>query len=148
MTAEEIEKDVLKRIQTAFEKAAYEISYEIESHYEQYIDAFYDSYTPFVYDRHFNLYKASTGGKDISSEIKYSNNLKNSWFEAGIRVSPSLIGDPYKDPSDYVFDRSYFYGIHGTIKTGGVMVVPPERLMDMWFEGFKANIGSYIKKYF
>lgn len=148
MTAEEIKEDILNKIKDKLLKAAYDISFEIENNYETCIDAFYCSYTPIFYDRGYNLYNASSASNNISNEIICEVNHNTAWFQAGIRVSSSRIGDPYNDPADYVFERSYYYGIHGTIKTGGLMVVSPERLMDLWFDSFKNNIGSYIKKYF
>lgn len=148
MTADEIKEDVLNKIKAKIAEAAYDISSEIEGQYESCIDAFYRSYTPMIYDRNYNLYNASSGSKDTSTEIEIGTSNNIMWFQAGIRVQSSRLGEPYKDPADYVFHRSYYYGIHGTIKTGGLMVVPPERLMDLWFEGFKRNLGNYMKKYF
>lgn len=148
MTAEEIANDVKKRIAEIFEKAAYDISFEIEGQYESCIDAFYNSYSPRSYNRGHNLYKGSSCRDNIMNEYKCEINDDISWFQAGIRILPSTLGNPYHDPQEYVFNRSYMWGIHGTIGTGGIMIVPPERLMSLWFEGFKANLGSYMKRYF
>ena len=144
MTAEEIESKVREKVRLATKDAAYEIAFEIESAYESAIDAFYASYTPRYYDRNYYTYTGSDSCNDISKNIEWDDE----GFKTGIRVSSKFVNGGYKDPVDYVFNRSYYYGIHGTIKTGGVMTVPPERLMQMSFEGIKADLKTYIDKSF
>ena len=152
MNANKIKSDVRKKLDKALEEIAYEITFDIEAAYESAIDAFYSSYTPRVYERNYYLYTGSdscnniAGGDNIKREkrIKKKGN-KTTGFEAGIHVSGDFVQGSYKDPVPYVFERSYYYGIHGTIGTGGVMPVPPERLMQMSFEGIKNNLGSYMK---
>ena len=148
MTAEEIEAKVREKVRLAMKDAAYEVSFEIESAYESAIDAFYNSYTPRSYYRNYYTYTGSDSCNNYSKNIEWNDEE----FKAGIKVSGDFVKGSYKDPTDYVFNRSYFYGIHGTIRTGGVMVVPPERLMQMSFDGIKENLGTYVnkslKKYF
>ena len=152
MDAKRIERDMRKRVENALGKIAYDIAFDIEAAYESAIDAFYNSYTPRYYDRNYYTYTASDSYDNISSNLNFMKEKrvkkkghKTIGFESGIRVSSEFMQGSYKDPTDYVFNRTYHYGIHGTIKTGGVMIVPPERLMQMSFEGIKANLGSYMK---
>lgn len=158
MNANKITSDVRKRVEKALENIAYDISFDIEAAYESAIDAFYSSYTPRIYDRNYYLYTGSDSYNSIAGNFNFERQKrikkkghKIIGFEAGIRVSGDFVKGSYKDPTTYVFERSYYYGIHGTIATGGVMPVPSERLMQMSFEGIKANLGSYMKnigKYF
>lgn len=143
MTAEEIRETVKAKVEAALKEAAYEISFEIQAAYDSAIDAFYNSYAPHVYNRNYYTYTGSDSCNDYSRHVKPIDG----GIQAGIKVSGDYVDGAYKDPVGYVFNRTYHYGIHGTIRTGGVMTVPPERLMQMSFEGIKANLGKYVDKY-
>ena len=152
MDANKIQSIVRAKVDKALEEIAYDIAFDIESAYESAIDAFYSSYTPRIYDRNYYLYTGSDSYDNISGNFNFEKQKrvkrkghKTIGFEAGIHVSGDFVQGSYKDPVPYVFERSYYYGIHGTIATGGVMPVPPERLMQMSFEGIKANLGAYMK---
>lgn len=144
MTAEEIDKVIDETIKKVMNEAAYELAFEIESAYESAIDAFYRSYTPRFYDRNYYTYTGSDSYDNYSKHIQ----ITDKYFITGITVSSEHVQGTYKDPTDYVFERSYYSGIHGTIATGGIMVVPPERLMQMSFEGIIENLDYYFSKYF
>lgn len=153
MTAEEIERAVKIKVEQALKNAAYDITEDLEKAYENAVDAFYNSYYPRRYHRDYNTYLAS----DMWEDHNYENNFE--WeksgsnvmgFKTGIKVSSnyitSSVGKPYYDPTDYVFERTYYYGIHGT-EAIGRMPVSPERIMQLSYEGIKADLGKYIGKY-
>ena len=110
-------KDMEKNVNYAIVNAANEISFQIESAFENAISLFYSNYDPIVYNRTYSTFLASSGYEDpFSSENVYlSGNL---WF-AGITVGdPNIPGDPYRASKDWVFDRTFNKGIHGiNIKT-------------------------------
>lgn len=154
MTAKEIENDVKIKIEKALKNAARDITSDLEKAYESAVDAFYASYSPVYYHRDYNTYLASDTWNDYDCEKNLQWEKSNGniiGFKTGIKVSSNYItgsaGSPYKDPTDYVFERTYYYGIHGTIKTGGIMLMPPERLMQLSYEGIKKNLGKYVNKY-
>lgn len=150
MTAEEISKDIENRIEKALREAMHEVTFEIERAYENAIDAFYRHYSPIAYNRTYETYSASSYHKEgYKSHVKeIVKHGKIVGFTGGIIVdSENMSNDIYHDPTDYVFNRTYFYGIHGTIRTGGVMSMPPERIMQMSFEGITENLNRYVNKY-
>ena len=147
MTAKEIEADIVNKIVAAMHDAAYDIAFDIESAYESAIDAFYASYTPRVYSRSYSTYEGSDSHNNYKNHIKVNRNGNIVEATTGIKVSSEYVNASYKDPTEYVFERTYYSGIHGTIATGGIMVVPPERLMSLSFEGIKSNLDTYVRKY-
>lgn len=148
MTAEEIGNDFENKIEEALREAMYEVTFDLERAYENSIDAFYKHYIPRYYDRNYETYYASNAYEKYESHVKeIRKGGKITGFTGGIIVdSSNMNGSIYHDPTDYVFNRTYNYGIHGTIKTGGMMIVPPERLMQMSYEGIIENLGKYVNK--
>lgn len=144
MTAEEIEKKIRERLPSLMEMAAYDAAFEIEGAYEKSIDKFYEYQTKGTYNRGYNLYLGSNIHDNISKGYLLSNDGLS--FRAGITVSSVGLGEPYSDPADYVFEGAYSRGIHGTTETGGVGVAP-KNIMNEWFEGFKNNLDSFMRKY-
>ena len=151
MNAKEIESDMKEKVKLCLSDAAYEISFEIEKAYESAIDAFYASYTPRLYDRSYSTYEGSDSHSNYKKHIPETKDMKEIGniieATAGIKVSSEYVNAPYKDPIDYVFERTYLRGIHGTIGTGGIMGVPPEKIMSVAFEEIKSNLGFYVNKY-
>ena len=147
MTAKEIEDNIIKKVAESLSDAAYEISFDIESAYESAIDAFYASYTPRVYNRSYSTYEGSDSHSNYKKHIEPKRVGNVIETEAGIKVSSEFINAPYKDPVGYVFERTYFSGIHGTTGTGGIMSVSPERIMALSFDEIKNKLGTYVKKH-
>ena len=143
---DKIRNDVRKRVELALKDAAYEIAFEIESAYEKSVKGFYDSYIPNSYIRNYYTYTGSDSYDDTSKNIKESQSGNLTIYETGIKVSGDYVQGGYKDPTPYVFNRSYFEGIHGTVETGGVMTIPPDTTMQMYFKGIKGNLGKYVNK--
>lgn len=137
--------DIRKKVELALKDAAYEIAFEIESAYEISVDGFYNSYTPKSYIRNYYTYTGSDSYNNISKNIKESQSGDLTIYEMGIKVSGDYVQGEYKDPTPYVFNRSYFEGIHGT-RSIGVMEIPPDTTMQMYFKGIKGNLGEYVNK--
>lgn len=148
-------EDITTKYNKAVKEFAEEVLYEIETAYENVIDKFYADYTPDYYDRTYSTYLGSSGYEDTNNPYNLWN-IGDSWF-AGINVSSSNIpGHPYKAYKGWVFDRTFFKGIHGIaradlrkinkyrgklyhkevikIKTPKAMVPPPKKLLDREFK--------------
>ena len=106
-----------KAYRKALEKTAQRIGREIEMAYESQISRFYDDYSPIEYDRTYSTWWASSGLYDYKSWSQYLGDLQ---YQAGITVTPENIqskrGDPYRADTDWVFNRTWHYGIHGINK--------------------------------
>lgn len=123
----DIVKDTKKRYSKAIEEMAEEVAYEIEKSYESVIDMFYSDYTPRIYQRTYSTYLGSNAYNDIFNNgvIQYGN----SYF-AGINVSSSNIpGNPYEAYKGWVFDRTFYKGIHG-INRNDLMQMNKKRSKD------------------
>lgn len=110
-------KDVKKRYNNLIKRFAEEVSFQIESAYESVISQFYADYgpnngDPWYYKRTFSTYQASNGADNPYSPINVQH-FGDSYF-AGIGISASNIpGNPYKIYKGWVFDRTFYQGIHG-----------------------------------
>lgn len=133
----------------AIPNIAYDIIFNIQSKYEDCVDAFYEDYTPFVYNRLYNTYRASSASENMASldlfNYTISNNKKNTriTINAGINVDYSRLGEPYVDDAAYVFTRTWEEGIHGT-RNIKVMGTSPKKMMDDWFMEFKRDKLSEV----
>lgn len=104
-----IRKDIEKKYNIALKELAEEMSYQIESAYETVIDKFYDDYSPKYYDRSYSTYIGSDHFNDMFNYQQLGDT-----YLAGINVSGSNIpGSPYRADTDWVFDRTFYKGIHG-----------------------------------
>lgn len=110
-------RNIKKHFNEVLQEFAEDVAFNIEKAYESVIDMFYADYgpnngDPWFYDRTYSTYQASSGYDQIFS----SNNIQhygNSYF-SGIGVSSSNIpGDPYKAYKEWVFNRTFYKGIHG-----------------------------------
>ena len=152
----QIERDMRERVEKALEKIAYDIAFDIEAAYESAIDAFYNDYPkkgvePKYYNRNYFTYTGSNAYDDIHTNFNFFKEKRVKkrghniiGFQAGIRVSSDFVDGSYKDPTDYVFNRTFVEGIHGT-KRVKVMSPTPKKLMDDSFEGIRENLDSYMK---
>ena len=119
--AEKLTKPTIKKIKKIYQGAiknfAEEMSSQIESAYEDTISLFYADYgpnngDPWFYDRTYSTYLASNGHDNPYSSINVQQ-FGDSFF-AGIGVSSSNIpGNPYKIYKEWVFNRTFYEGIHG-----------------------------------
>lgn len=156
---ESIKKDLEKRVKASLKDMAEEISFQIENAYENVIEQFYDDYTPDYYNRTYSSYLGSN---------HYDNPFEVMSFGldhfAGIQVDASNIpGNPYRATKQWVFERTFYQGIHGTtiselrernkgkhrseevrFKTAKKMSPPPKRVMDKKFKQIvkKRNMDS------
>lgn len=107
-------------------KAAQELTFEIQSAYEKSVDEFYGAYTPILYKRTENTYRASDHFNQ--SWVSRESQRISGGYIAGISVSADFImengGEEYvgglmsiydeeSDPMRFVFTRSFERGIHG-----------------------------------
>ena len=106
-------RDMENKLNVTVQTMAAELSFQIESAYENAISLFYADYPdPLVYQRTYSTFLASNGYNDPFSP----NNLYKTGdiWTAGIQVDHSFIpGNPYKADKDWVFDRTFNKGIHG-----------------------------------
>lgn len=106
-----------KAYRNALEKTAQRIGREIEKAYEAQITRFYNDYTPIAYERTGATWWASSGMQDYESWSQYLGDLQ---YQAGITVDPMNIqakmGHPYRANTQWVFNRTWHYGIHGINK--------------------------------
>ena len=106
--------DFKKAYRNALEKTAQRIGREIEKAYETQIQRFYNDYSPIVYERTGATWWASSGMQNYDSWSTYLGNLE---YQAGITVDPvniqNKMGHPYRANTNWVFNRTWHYGIHG-----------------------------------
>lgn len=150
---DELKKIVFARFRDGLEKAAEEIAYEIETHFETFVDKWYAAGpvktpgNPVVYDRWLDTFYASSGYEDFSSThevVEFDDGFE---LHAGITVGPGTMHGYYKDPLAWVFGRTWRKGIHGTIDRGG-QTEPPKQMMDAWFKPFKhQGVRPILDKY-
>lgn len=159
---EDAKADVYKKIKPKLEELMADIAVELEKNYESFISKWYSDGpigrpgAPKYYDRTFDLYYGSSGYGNGIGDTGSFGGLGNSslvtetddgfYGEASIVVTSYFLHGYYKDPVDYVFNRSWASGIHGTIGTGG-QTKPPKDMMDKWFKGFKSTIHRFIRSH-
>ena len=104
--------DFKKKYNKAVKEFAQEIAHEIERAYESVIDMFYEDYDPLYYRRTYSTYLASTGYNHLYEPWNFQH-IGDSYF-VGINVDGSNIpGNPYRAYKHWVFDRTFYKGIHG-----------------------------------
>ncbi|MBR2246618.1 MAG: hypothetical protein IJ880_06295 [Bacilli bacterium] len=118
---DKVSKSTIKRINKMYQKAlddfANEVSFQVESAYENVISLFYADYgpnngEPWYYNRTHSTYLASNGHKDPFSPTNVRH--LGDTIMAGIEVDSSNIpGHPYRADTGWVFDRTFYKGIHG-----------------------------------
>lgn len=99
----------------AVEDMAREVLWQIESFYESAIERFYDDYDPLYYDRTGMSMYGSSGYPQGNELFSPQNIYKNGdMWTAGITIDPSYIpGNPYRANKGWVFERTFWKGIHG-----------------------------------
>ncbi len=154
MAEDSLKDKVNIAIQEGIKKASEKIAFDIQGNYEHFIQMFYDDYEPNSYNRTLNTFFGSDG----TSLDKMINDIKNGYI-VGIAVSSDNIpGDPYSADKDWVFDRTYYEGIHGFTPTeykdwsnrdtvsqpmANASKIPtqmkpsPSVLMNKWFNNYK-----------
>ena len=121
---DKFKQQIMENFYNALEEMAQVISEQVQEAYTEVIDDFYNfaafpykgkygidyTNTPNSYNRTFSLYRASSGYHDLYSSVwNYGD-----YVEGGIEVAPENIGyNPYRADTDWVFNRSFFEGIHG-----------------------------------
>ena len=118
-----------------------EIVKKMQLKFDDCIDSFYADYSPWYYKRTYSSYLAvsSTVG-ELGSLCNVSDSGTAVVITAGIDVDGSRLGNPYyHDSGEYVFNRTWQWGIHGAMFTGGIMSPPPKMIMDKWFADFVSS---------
>lgn len=142
-----IKRQVHKKILNAAPTIAYEIAFEIQSHYDDCIQLFYKDYDPKFYNRTYNTYYASDGAEDVSKCYQIIDGGDKVTIRAGIQVGWFFMNDWYlHDSPEYVFPRTWELGIHGTSSIK-VMSPSPKERMDKWFDLFAGDNGGLINKF-
>ena len=133
-------KEIKERVMSVAQDIADEITEKVQLKFDDCIDIFYDDYIPTTYDRNYNTYMASTGtNKSFGKLTNVKETDKGVEIYGGIIVDSSLIGDgAYKDPTDYVFGRTWQHGIHGEASIW-LTSPTPKSMMDTWFKEFRKN---------
>ena len=137
-----IYRDIQNNIRSALPKIAYEIGDKMLKKYVDCVDAFYGHMEES--NGYFRTYSTYLGSSiAYSYGEKHSGSLRNKSGETttfsihiNMTVSPSYLGKPYKDPTWYVFGRTWSEGIHGTL-ANPKMSEPPEAKFEKWFESFR-----------
>lgn len=156
-----IENDIKKKFNKAISEMADEVTFQIDSAYETVIDKFYNDYTPKWYDRTYSTYEAARPLYDFM-------HIGDSYW-AGIQVDSAniLSANPYKMPKNWVFDRTFYKGVHGItasevrswnrgrhrteeirIKAPKQMRPTPKALMDKEFKNItsKKNMDKFLNE--
>ena len=110
---------IIKDFKNAIKDTAIELNQQLAEAYNKSVDAFYNDYEPQYYKRTGSLYDGSNLTKSGLIGGYKENNIKNpkknkNGYYAEIQVNPKFIhGKPYRADTDWVFERSFFKGIHG-----------------------------------
>ena len=129
-------KEIKKRVMSVAEDIGYDLVEKIQIKYDEAIDLFYKDYDPWYYDRTYSTYLGSNGEDGVSNLFHLKETDTGVEINAGITVNSDGLGQPYKDPADYVFKRTWQWGIHGAMFTGGYTSPSPKMRMDKWFKDF------------
>lgn len=139
--------EIKKRVNSVIDDIAYDLVEAIQVNYDKAIDLFYNDYDPWYYDRTYSTYMASDGENGVSNLFNIKSTDAGFEITAGITVDSSRLGRPYKDPTDYVFKRTWQWGIHGAMFTGGFMMGnngTPKMFMDKQFKKFSRSEYKFI----
>lgn len=143
--------EIKRRVSSIVNDIGYDLAEAIQINYDKAIDLFYNDYEPWYYDRTYSTYMASDGENGVSNLFNIKSTDAGFEITAGITVDSSRLGQPYKDPADYVFKRTWQWGIHGAMFTGGFMMGrsgTPKMAMDRWFKQFKeSEYGLIVNKH-
>ena len=137
-----IYRDMKNRIRSVLPNIADEISDKMVQKYADCVQAFYEHMPESInYDRTFSTFLGSSA--TCSYEESSSGSMRNQEGETttftvhvNLHVDPSYLGEPYRDPTDYVFERTWGKGIHGNY-ANLPMRPSPETLFDAWYKDFK-----------
>lgn len=140
-TLNKIYRDLKNRIRDTLPTIAYEIGDKMFNKYVDCVQAFYDDMPES--DGYYRTYSTFLGSSiSYSYDEKTTGSLRNDSGEdttfsihVNMKVDPTYLGDPYHDPVDYVFERTWIYGIHGNL-ANKVMEPAPWDIFDEWFDGF------------
>lgn len=106
-----LQNKILKAFDDSLRETAEEVSFRIESLYESAIQAFYESYDPIYYIRTLSTYQGSNRYDNPFEYMKFGDK-----YFSGIQVDSSNIpGNPYRAHKNWVFDRTFYKGIHGFV---------------------------------
>ena len=133
---DEAMKEIKKRVMSVAEDIGYDLAEHVQILYDNAVDLFYNSYDPWYYDRTYSTYLGSNGEDGVGDLFHVKETNTGVEITAGIIVDSSGLGQPYKDPADYVFKRTWQWGIHGTMFTGGWASPSPKMKMDQKFKDF------------
>ena len=137
-------------MRNALPQIARDIGNRMSIAYLDSVQAFYSSMAEKPsYERTYMTYlgssSAGANGIQYSFGEKSTGSLRNKNGETvtfsihvSMNVDSSYLGDPYKDPVDYVFDRTWCQGIHGNL-ANPQMNEPPQMFFEKWFESFKGS---------
>ena len=119
---------ISKEINAYIAQKANQIADEVKEIARLSIQDWYNSYHPKYYRRTYATYAGVTRVCII----------KDHFAIAGVRIDPSQVPDTYyHDSPGYVFPRTFFQGIHGTIGTGGI-TTPPAKILAKNFNTYKS----------
>lgn len=118
MPQSDFDKAVRKAVRAAIKDVAKQLTEEIHEKYQSIITKFYEHYPkPVLYDRTYSTYRATDydlAGESLAGPAaeKVVSSI------GGINVDAYYIwhhvgGNPYRQPTSYVFERTFAKGIHG-----------------------------------
>ena len=142
-----IYRDLENKIRGALPTIAYEIGDEMFNKYKSCVDVFY-GHMP-ESDRYYRTYSTYLGssisydyGETSSGSVNTKNGKETTFsINVNMQVDPSYLGSPYKDPVDYVFNRTWGEGIHGTL-ANPQLSPSPQASFEKWFYGFFKPVGA------
>lgn len=119
-------RDLLRKqnrmINIMLDQAAEYMKEEFGYLYANVIVGFYKNYDPVRYHRTFSTFAAGLEGRynnpnsyvlDPKPRVDIKRINGGEGREIKMHISPEYMGDPYRAPTDWVFDRTYVEGIHG-----------------------------------
>ena len=131
-------KSVKYHLDKATKDMSMDMQYKLESMFTSAIDYFYNEYEPLIYNR--------TGWSRKAYKSTY-NKTKNG-YECGVSIGATYInGHPYNDSNEYVFDRVYNKGIHGTFNIQGIQRakffnIGGKRMFKKYRHQYRSNINK------
>ena len=155
-TMKEFQEQVLIGKEKIMRKFMPDLVTEWRIGFERILQKWYDNYIPKSYMRTGNLFFAQ--GDDTTAHWYVQRGTKYVMAYMQMSVSSDTMNDWYSQPKEYVFNQTWFQGVHGDGELATRIIdptlPPPHKMMQEWhndfrkhgaWEFYKANEDKYIR---
>ena len=137
----EFREAVLKKKEQLMCEFMPDLVFEWRIGFERVLQKWYDNYDPKSYVRTYNLFLSQ--GDDTTTHWYVQRGTKNVMAYMQISVSSDTMHDWYYDPKEYVFNQTWFKGVHGDNEIKQRIIDPslpsPHKMMREWHDEFRQS---------